>query len=139
MIDKPEDLGFQGKETDEQVMTILQEKLGITLEEMTAALQQYVQSHAEELATNFLVVIPHEDYTKGIEDQSKIAKFFREDAALPANWVLWDLHSTNESDKLPMIKISFRNKAVDEGKSMHGHVLLNFGGKILHAFVHGDP
>jgi hypothetical protein len=139
MIDKAEDLGFKGKESNEQVLEILKEKLGVSLDDMTAALQQYVQQHAEELATNFLVVIPHEDYTKGIEDQGKIAKFFREDASLPVNWVLWDLHSTKEADKLPMLKISFHNKAVDEGDSMHGHVLLNFGGKILHAFVHGDP
>lgn len=139
MIEKWEDLGVTGEETPEQLNEIFKEKLGITFEDMTSLLSKYVEEKAEELASNFVTVIPYEDYSKFLEDPTKIADFFRREASKPENWTPSYMGTSKDKKKPNMIEVLFENKAVDDGKSMTGFIFLSYSGKVLHAFVHGDP
>lgn len=139
MIEKVEDLGLGDKLTPEEADLILKEKLGLSLADMAGALQLYTQDHAEELAANFIIIIPHGDYDRLLEDPKKIAQFIREEASKPESWTGKTLRLHNDKKQPPMIKVTFTNKVVDEGDSMEGYVFVSFAGKILHAFVVGDP
>lgn len=139
MIEKIEELGIKRGIALEELDQAFQEKLGVSLAAMTEALQLYVQERAEELAANFLVMVPNGDYARLLEDQVKMIKFLREEASQPDNW-LPNLLKPLEDPKQPsMLKIVFDNTAVDDGDSLVGFVFVSFAGKILHAFVQGDP
>jgi hypothetical protein len=139
MIEKVEDLGLGDKLTSEETDQILKEKLGLTLADMAGALQTYTQDHAAELAANYIIIIPHGDYGCLIDDPNKITLFILEEASKPESWKAKTLRLHNDKKQPPMLKITFANKAVDEGDSMEGYVFVSFAGKILHAFVQGDP
>jgi hypothetical protein len=139
MIEKIEDLDLKKEDTQQDLDQILQEKLGVSLSAMTSVLQQYTQEHAEELASNFFVIVPNGDYGCLLEDQVKIASFIREEASSPHNWIPGLLSVYDDKKQAPMLKVAFLNKAVDDGNSMIGYVFVSFSGNILHSFVHGDP
>src|SRR5271154_4795667 len=139
MIEKAEELGLKTDTTIQELDEIFQEKLGVSLADMTSALQLYVQQHAEELASNFLVMVPNGNYGGLLEDQDKMANFLRKEASLPDNWIPNMLASRKDPKYPDMLKITFDNQAVDDGDSLLGFVFISSTGKILHAFANGSP
>jgi hypothetical protein len=138
MIEKTEDLGMSYEETAEELEKILKEKLGIGFADMTEALSQYTQEHAEELSKDFFTITPYEDYGKLIEDQGKITEFIRQQASKPENWEAIMMEENRSAKDLHMLTFVFHNKAVDNGESLFGYVYVSFDGKILRSIVVSD-
>jgi hypothetical protein len=139
MIEKFEDLGFKGEETEEQIAQIFQEKLGVGVPEMVELLSKYLKEHAEEIAPNFVTLIPYEDYSKLLEGDGKIAAFLKQDACKSDNWSPTHIGVSKDPKKPQMLEILFGNQAVNDGNSLTGYIFITFAGKILHVFVQGDP
>lgn len=139
MIESFKDLGITGEEEIEQLDTIFQEKLGISFLDMVALLGESLHNNATEIASQFLVMTPNGDYSKLLEDQDKMVEFLRREAGKGENWHPVYI-GTSRDPKLPnMLEVLFANKAVDDGDALMGYVFLNYAGKVLHAFVQGEP
>ena len=141
MIEKVEDLELDEVKdlTSEKAAAIVEEKLGVSLSQMTAALQQALQATAEQVAENYRVIAPLGDYSKMLEEQQDIANFFRDEASKPEYWKLSYL-SRNKDPKHPqMLQLIFRNTAVEKDDSLEGSVFISFTGIIRHVFITGDP
>ncbi len=139
MIESFESLGITGEEEVEQLDALFQEKLNISFADMKTALRESLHDHANEVASQFLVMTPNGDYSKLLEDQPKIANFLRNEASKNENWLPVYI-GTSRDPKLPnMLEILFGNKAVDDGNAVMGYVFLNYSGKVLHLFVQGEP
>jgi hypothetical protein len=139
MIEKIEDLGFNDQQTPEEIAAIVKEKLGIGFPEMAELLSIYLDEKADEIAKNYVTVIPYGDYGKLLEGDAKIAHFFRTEAAKLESWVPFKLYVSKDPKQPEMIEVAFDNVAVDEGDSMKGYVFISFAGIVRHTFVVGDP
>jgi predicted HTH domain antitoxin len=139
MIDKIEDFDFTEKQTLEEIAVIVKEKLGVSFPEMAELLSTYLDEKADEIAKNYVTVIPYGDYGKLLEGDVKIAHFFRTEATKPESWVPFKLYVSQDPKQPKMIEVAFDNIAVDEGDSIKGYVFISFAGVIRHAFVIGDP
>lgn len=124
------------KDLIEQVTARLQEKLGITTEQMTASLSEWVQGHAEEMTLDMVSLTPNGEYDKTMENNDDMANFLKTEAHKPENWVMHSIGRTK--DKPPMLEVIFINKAVDDGTTMHGYVFIGLSGKIRHAFANSE-
>lgn len=139
MSDVLEDLQLPEEATYQEALAIIEEKLGVKFSELTAPLNEYLKEHAESIAGNFLVMTPFENYADLIEEQPQMVQFLRTRAAQSENWLVYHL-GTSQDPKFPdMIAFCFINKAVDDGDSLTGYVFINRAGKVMHAFVQGDP
>lgn len=136
MITKVDDLGLTSDQSDEEVDQILKDKLGINLTDMAEILCKDLQEKAEEVAKDFFTVVPFEDYSKLIEGDEKITKFFRELASKPENWIPVGLWKERLADESEILSFAFSNKAVED---LLGYIWVNFSGKVIHHFVQGDP
>lgn len=156
MIETFEDLGFHelGKEEDiegpvqpidpveeakqfvAQIDSILQEKLGVSIELLKKQLSDYTVAHAEELTHDFVSVAPYGDYSKLLEDNDSMAEFFKTEAHKIENWRLVGI--TPSDVKKDLITFNFSNKSVDDGDNFEGFVYVSFQGKIRHAFAQGS-
>lgn len=141
MIEKVEDLGLDEIKvlTSEKATSIIQEKLGVSLLQMTTALQQCMQDKAEEIAENYRVIAPLGDYSKMLEEQDQIAKFFREEAGKSEYWKLTYLSKSRDPKHPQMLQVIFNNTAVEKDDSLEGSVFVSFTGIIRHVFITGDP
>ena len=137
MIEKFEDLEFETADTIESVEAKVQEKLGITVQEMKEALSVSVSQYAEILAsTEFVNIAPLGDYGALIEDNDGMAEFLRTEAHKPEHWQLSGVNVTEDGKKL--LTFNFANDSVDDGDVFQGFVYVSFDGKIKHAFSQGD-
>lgn len=139
MINQWEDLGVTGQETSEQIDQIIQEKIGIDFAAMKAALQLALEQRAEEIAQNYIVMVPNGDYFNSLEDHDEMAKFLREKATKPEHWKITQFGLSKDAKKPKMLDFVFANTAVDEGDSLVGYVFVSFAGVIRHTFVQGTP
>jgi len=136
MIEKFEDLGLETTDDLDKIDVKIKEKLGISFTDMTNALSEYVISHAEELARDFVNIAPFGDYSKLLEDNDSMREFLKNEAHKPEHWLI---SSISPSDlKKDLISFNFINKSVDDGDIFQGFVYVSFGGKIKHAFAQGD-
>lgn len=139
MIQSIEDLELTGEEDLEQVDALLQEKLHISFADMRTLLHESLHERASQVAADFLVMTPYNNYDKLLEEQSHIANFLRHEACKDDNWEP-NYVGTSRDPKMPnMIEVLFNNKAVDDGDAVCGYIFLNYEGKVLHVFVQGDP
>lgn len=139
MIDKIEDFGFTEEHTQEETAAIVKEKLGVGFPEMAGLLAAHLAQKAEELATDYVTVIPYGDYGKLLEGDAKIAHFLRTEAAKEENWMPHKLFAADTKEHPKMIQVIFKNQAVDEGDSLTGHVWVSYAGVVRHVSVVGDP
>lgn len=137
MIEKVEDLDLKPENTFEEMLVILQEKLGISVNEMQMALSASVQEKAHALTHEFTNIAPMGDYSKLLEDNDSMAEFLHTEAHKPEHWVL-STFRTNGGTGPEMLKFTFKNFAVDDGEAMSGFVFVSFNGKIKHAFAQGN-
>ena len=131
MIEDWKDLGLVDGGGEEQWSQQIQEKLGLSVDDLKSAISKWMETHAEELSLNFLTVAPHGDYGKMMEDNDSMAEFFRKDGADPQYWKLVGGRTESEN----MFQFSFSCQAVDEGESLHGFVYVGKSGKIRHVFA----
>lgn len=124
------------KDLVEQITALLQEKLGVSVEQMTTALSEWMVAHAEEMTLDIPNIAPHGQYDKILENNDDMANFLKTEAHKPENWKMFSLGRTK--DKPPMLEVIFINTAVDDGETMHGYVFLGLSGKIRHAFAQGE-
>src|SRR5579885_3539720 len=124
------------KDLIEQIAVRLQEKLGVTVEQMTTALSEWVQAHAEEMTLDMNSLTPFGEYDKTLENNDDMADFLKKEAHKPENWVMHSLGPTKDNPAL--LQIIFANKAVDDGETVHGYVFVGLSGKIRHAFANGE-
>lgn len=135
MIDNFEDLGLDDKDEMPQVEQKIQEKLGLTVAEMKAALGDYVQGHAEELTHEFVNMAPLGDYSKLLEDNDSMSEFLKTEGFKSEHWELRGIRASDVQKNL--LSFEFANKSVDDGESFQGFVYVSFQGKIKHAFAQG--
>lgn len=133
MVESFKDLLPEDAKTPEEIDKVLQEKLGISLAEMSKALSDSVSERAEELAEDTMNIAPYGDYSKLIEEKEDILKFLQEEAIKFENWKIQFIEAKKEKDQL--IEFVFFNKAVDDGDILKGFVFVGLSGKIRHAFA----
>jgi hypothetical protein len=140
MIDSIKDLGLdevlkevEEGELDQKLDVLLQEKLGLSLTEMKAALHDSVKNRAEELALDLPNIAPYNDYGAMLEDNDSMASFLRDEASKLENWLIYSIQEDHKNNTL--LKFTFLNKAVDDGKILEGLVFTNKSGVLRHAFA----
>jgi hypothetical protein len=139
MIEKFEDLEIAEDATYEDAQAVIEEKLQIKFSDIIELLNDSLKERAKDIAENFLVMTPFGDWSKILEEQSKIINFLKTKAAQAENWKATYI-GISRDPKLPnMVEILFANEAVDEGDILLGYVFLNYSGKIRHLFVDGSP
>lgn len=140
MIEKVEDFGFTNEQTPEETAAIVKEKLGIGFPEMAAHLSTHLGERADEVAQDFVTLIPYGDYDKLLEGDDKIANFLRTEAVKVESWVAYKIFADDTLKGYPeMIQITFRNQAVDEGGSLIGYVWVSYAGVVRHVSIVGEP
>lgn len=127
------DLSFADAPTYEEVKNLIQEKLGISIDEMTVAICKYVSLHSEEMALQLPNIAPYADYAKLLEDNDSMAEFLKNEAVKVENWKLFEIKPDSHNDKL--LQFSFSCTAVDDGNTVIGFVYISPSGKIRHAFA----
>ena len=143
MIDSIKDLGldevlkgsedFKDGELEEKLGAVLKEKLGIGLDEMRSVLHESVKNRAEELALDLPNLAPYNDFGALLEDNDSMATFLRDEASKVENWLIYSIQEDQKNKSL--IKFTFLNKAVDDGKILEGLVFTNKSGTVRHAFA----
>lgn len=123
-------------EIEEKIDAVLQEKLGVGLENLRNALCESIKTRAEELALDLPNIAPYNDYGKLLEDNDSMATFLRDEASKLENWLLNSLQ--DDSKNKTLIKFLFLNKAVDDGHVLEGLVFVSKSGVIRHAFAQVD-
>lgn len=136
MIEKFEDLGLEPHNILEEVEPKIQDKLGITIQEMKAAIGVSVIENADELATEFVNIAPLGDYSKLLEDNESMAEFLKTEAYKEEHWHLTGIRILDEKKKL--LTFYFSNDSVDDGELFQGFAYVSFEGKIKHAFAQGE-
>lgn len=116
----------------EDVFPLLQEKLGITLEQCSQLLSEALLKKVDELAGDLPSMAPLGDYSKMTEDKEVMKEFLRTEASKPEHWKLEMLELRKDSQ---LMEIMFFNKAVDDGDILKGFVFVGVSGKIRHSFV----
>ncbi len=131
VFDVREYLGITEEDNAEQVAAKVKDKLGVTIEEMKAALSQSVQARAEELTLDFVSLAPLGDYDKLLENNDDMANFLKTEGHKSKHWQLCCIR---ESDVNPaLLSFTFYNMGVDQGDTLRGMVYTTKSGKIRHA------
>lgn len=136
MIEKLEDLDLQVEDSMEQVEVKVQEKLGISVMEMRAALSSHVVEKAESLTHEFVNIAPLGDYGALLEDNDSMAEFLKTEAHKPEHWQLYGVRTSDVNPNL--LSFNFSNDSVDDGDVFQGFVFVSLQGKIKHAFAQGE-
>lgn len=139
MIKSAKDLGLTGEEELSELDSIFQEKLNISFANMRALLRESLHDRASEIAAEFLVMTPYNNYDKLLEEQPHIANFLRNEASKDDNWEPNYIGLSRDPKMPDMLEVLFNNKAVDGGDALFGYIFLNYEGKVLHVFVQADP
>jgi hypothetical protein len=138
MIKSFDEFGLLPDDKQEDIERKIQEKLGITFQEMHIKLAEYIESNIDDILDGLINIAPHGDYELLMEiedgDREKMKKFLLSDVTRSEYWELERFNVSDSND----IKFVFSSKAVDAGDTFKGFVLVNFIGKILYAFCHGE-
>jgi len=136
MIESFEDFELLPDDKQEDIERKVQEKLGVTFQQMYIQLAEYIKSNVDEIVSELVNIAPHGNYELLIEDEDKegMKQFLLSDVVKPENWNLDRFKVSDSND----IKFIFSSKAVDDGDTFKGFVLVSFTGKIKHAFCHGE-
>ena len=136
MIESFDDFGLLPDDKQEDIERKVQEKLGVSFQEMIAKLAEYIKSNVDDIVNNIINIAPHGNYELLIEDEDKegMKKFLLSDVVKPEYWELERFKVSDSND----IKFIFSSNAVDDGETFKGFVLVSFAGKILHAFCQGE-
>lgn len=132
MADKFKDIPFDDAKKPEDVDKLLQEHLGISVQQCTEALATSLQERGDEYVEELISVAPHGNYEKLIEDPAAIAKFLKEEAYKSEHWKLELLGVRSEKDQL--VELIFLNTAIDDGDTLKGYVFVGLSGNIRHVF-----
>lgn len=130
MIEDWDELGLTEGGGTEQWSLQFQEKLGLNIETLQAAIGEWVISHSEELAKEFVNIAPNGDYSKLLEDKESMAAYLKAEASHPQHWKLVEAKADHN-----LLAVMFDNQIVDEGASLRGFVYVGKSGKIRHAFA----
>jgi hypothetical protein len=136
MIEKLEDLELSHDDEMETIEKKIQDKLGISVNEMRQALSAWTMEHAEELTQDFVNMAPLGDYSKLLEDNDSMAEFLKAEAHKPEHWMLYSVRTSDANKAL--LSFDFKNDAVDDGDIFSGFVFVSLSGKIRHAFAQGE-
>lgn len=136
MIEKFEDLDLKDDDKMEDIEKKIQEKMGVSVDEMRQALSVYVVDHAEELTHEFVNMAPLGDYSKLLEDNDSMAEFLKTEGHKPEHWMLYSVRLSDYNKTL--ISFDFKNKSVDDGDIFSGFVFVSMSGKIRHTFAQGE-
>jgi hypothetical protein len=132
-IENFSDLGLGAETKKEDISSIIQEVLGITIEDLTNKLSANVAANAAKLAEQIINIAPHNNYAKLLETDVDKANFLQTEAHKSE---YWDLREIKASDKIDnLLVFTFMNTAVDDGASLKGCVYVTFTGKIKYAFA----
>jgi hypothetical protein len=156
MIEKFEDLGLDDLDKDLEEMikdkksidieefnefrmkraeSLIQEKLGLSIDELKSALSNYTVANADELSDQFVNIAPLGDYGELLETTDEKITFLKGEGALAKHWLLRAIRKSDIKENL--ISFEFLNDSVDDGDVFQGFVYVSFQGKIRHAFTQG--
>jgi hypothetical protein len=136
MIEKFEDLDLQDADNMTQVEQKIQEKLGVSVQEMREALSKYTIENAERLTHEFVNMAPLGDYSNLLEDNDSMAQFLKNEAHKPEHWLLFGVRVSDVNPSL--LSFNFSNDSIDDGEIFNGFVFVSMQGKIKHAFAQGE-
>lgn len=88
MINNISDLNLDPKDEMSTIEQKIKEKLDINLSTMKDALSNFVKTKSNDLAQDFINIIPYGDYSKLLEDTGAISQFLQEEACKIENWSL---------------------------------------------------
>jgi hypothetical protein len=134
MLDSFKDFSFGETKTVEDVDKLLQEKLGVSLQQCQEALSNALLLRAEEVVPDLPSVAPYGDYGKLMEDPETILTFLQQEAFKEENWSC-EFAEIRNKEKDQLMELVFYNKAVDDGDILKGYVFVGLSGKIRHAFA----
>jgi hypothetical protein len=135
-IEKYADLGLKDEHKIEEVEAILQEKMGIKLDDLRQAIGNYVQSHSEEMSQQFNNIAPLGDYSNLLEDRDSMSFFLKDEAFKNEHWKLFQIepHTVHKN----LLHFTFKNSAIDDGNTCRGFAFVSLSSKLRHAFARGD-
>jgi hypothetical protein len=133
MIEDIKDLELAADDSKEDVAKKVQDKLGVSLEEIQECLTQWLSINAEVLASELMNIAPNGNYEDLIEDAAGMAEFLKSGVKTES----WEMRQVNCLQK-NLLQFEFLSNAVDEGDTFKGFVFVTFSGKILHGFCTGD-
>jgi hypothetical protein len=132
MIEDIKDLELDIAEGTEDIDKRIQEKLGLSIQDLKEYLSKWVSDNSFEIASTLINIAPHGDYGELMEDEEKMAMFLKSEIKTDS----WELQCV--SCVQSMLQFSFLSSAIDDGETFKGYVIVNFLGKIMHAFCQGD-
>lgn len=133
MIEGMKDLDVKPKDTDEEIDRKIQEKLGITLAQITDVISKSMVIEAEVICEELMNIAPYGKYEELMEEIPDMVKFLKEECVKPESW---RLHSISDYEGL--VRFTFYSKAVDDGDALKGFAFVNCEGKITHGFARSD-
>lgn len=134
MIESMKDLGLSPDDDEEKIGNKLKDKLGVSLDDVKKYLCEHLFTNADSIANELMNIAPHGDYEKLIEDAPGMADFLKTEVVKPEYWSLSYIDNIHEQ----VFQLVFFSSAVDDGETFKGYVVMNFSGKIMHAFCNGD-
>lgn len=129
-----EDLNFTKDETLETILPKIQEKMGITPEDLKVSVLNSVSKRYEEIAQDFPNLAPYNKYKEMLTEKSDMAEFIKNECVKPENWKLFQIKLTKlgETD---MLQFTFDCTAMDEENPLKGHVFVNKNSKVKYSFA----
>lgn len=135
---QPIDYEEARKDYHKRIDARIQEKLGLSFEQLKSQLSDYTVAHAEEIAQEFPNMAPLGDYSKFIEDNDGMADFLKSEAHKPEHWHIEKIKNSDHKAMPKMVIFGFGNNAVDDGSTFKGFIYVSFEGKIKHAFSQAE-
>ena len=134
MIEGLGDLKIKPKDKEEDIDIKVQDGLGISLLEMKEYLSNELLLNADTIAKDLINIAPLGDYDKLMENAEEMADFLKTEGIKTEHWKLAGVKDIQDQ----MLQFRFLSKAVDQGDTFEGFVVVSFNGSICHAFCQGD-
>lgn len=113
----------------------LKEKLGVSIEDLQNVLSKKAIEDAEKLTVQMKNIAPHGDFSKLIENNQEMAEWMKTEGHKPENWAIEEIFDDPNMRLKFLIRLRFSNRAVDEGETIFGTVLLSKNGVVRHSMV----
>ncbi len=134
MIESYNDLEITKEDEAEDIEKKVQEKLGLSFNQMYERLADYINDNVDIVIEDMINIAPYGDYGELLEEVGGMVDFLKLEVIKPENWRLEGVKSMNEQ----ALQFRFASEAVDDGDTFKGFVVVSFAGKIQHAFCHGE-
>lgn len=129
------DLDLKKDDPIEIIGQKVQDKLGVSLDDLQKVIGAKVAETASTLAADMPCIAPFGDYSKLLDKSELIEDFLKTEACKPDHWTL-QVIAENQTNKT-LIQFTFTCKAIDS-EDFKGFVFVSKSGKIRHSFAQND-